>query len=56
MRYPTSDASHLKGVPLGVFSEYEEADNYAGQCAQEYIEHVGYDVYFTKVELTSFYG
>lgn len=56
MRYPTSQTSVKQGTPLGVFADFEDADNYATACAQELQEKVGYGMFFCKVELTSFYG
>jgi hypothetical protein len=55
MRYPTSQTSIKPGTPLGVFNDYDSAEDYAGACAQELKEKVGYGVFFCKVELTTFY-
>lgn len=39
----------------GVFTDYEDADNYAGACKQQWLERYGVSAEF-NVQLSTFYG
>lgn len=56
MRYPVSHTTMKQGVPLGVFADLQEADNYADACTQELQEKIGYGAFYCKIELSTFYG
>lgn len=43
------------GVVVGIFAALDDADDYAGACAQSWAETTGYSVEF-HVRTTSFYG
>ena len=41
-------------TPIGIMAELEDADNYAGACEQDMIDH-GITAYTFKVAAVSFY-
>jgi ADP-ribose pyrophosphatase YjhB (NUDIX family) len=40
---------------VGVFMDYDEAENYAGACEQQWLEKTGASVPF-EVQLSTYYG
>ena len=43
------------GFPVGIFATEEGADNYAGKCEQEFLDH-GVNIYHFRKTYTSFYN
>lgn len=47
--------SREDSVVVGVFANYEDAEDYSGGCEQEFLDKTGYTVRF-YVHATTFYG
>lgn len=60
MRFPKNRASVYvvrrgEEAVCGVFKEYQEAEDYAGACEQQWLEKTGHRVRFYVV-ISTFYG
>ena len=56
VRHPCSHANNRPSCNVGGFSDEDDAKAYAEACAQDFKDRGIYDLYFFRVELTTYYG